>query len=383
MKRRRQKFYEMDLSQDIRYRGPLSYRHLKMIGWLLIAMSQVAVLLSLGGGLSPDFKAQTMTISRVFSSLSSLSLPFLLLANFAVILDARDGYKRQLMINGIAAGLIALIYLFIFNRYVVGSVAVFTEGRQAAEEVINNGISIGSAAGSFVFNVFLDLFLCTVFMFALTYRPRQYFQGKKIFFLRALAALPVLYEIASNLLRILAARRSIVLNFNLFPFLTTKPPIMFLVFVVMVIFLKNRERIFCKKGRTHQEYQQFLKTNRNSFHFAVFTAIVFAIAGILDFILFTVMFITIDPVSSEGVFASPEWISNITNEIMGLGIGKSVSLIPMAPLVLLFSYTKTYKNKILDMFIPVVGVVLIIFVYLEGIYQAIHLLPGAGLGFSG
>ena len=54
-----------------------------------------------------------------------------------------------------------------------------------------------------------------------------------------------------------------------------------------------------------------------------------------------------------------------------MGFGQSTTLLIVAPLVLLFSYTRTHKNPKIDTFIPIVAVGLIIFLYIEGIYQII------------
>ena len=43
--------------------------------------------------------------------------------------------------------------------------------------------------------------------------------------------------------------------------------------------------------------------------------------------------------------------------------------------MLLFSYTRTYKNKMLDTFIPFAGIILIALVYLEGGYQLLRMVP--------
>ena len=45
-------------------------------------------------------------------------------------------------------------------------------------------------------------------------------------------------------------------------------------FLILALHIKTRERRFCRHGRTHEEYLQFLKTNRNSLHFSIFLAVV-------------------------------------------------------------------------------------------------------------
>ena len=371
---RRKKLSEVSLEHDIRYRGPLSYRHLRMFGWLCIVIAQVSLLLTLGGNISDQLQEQTMTLQTVLSVVASMSVPFLLLANYALILDTSDGYKRQFTIHIAATALIVVLSLFILNRYAVGTVAVLTGSRQTAIEQINLAVH-STKSGSVSFNLFIDLLLCTLFMYCLNARPKRFFQGKKIRILRAMADLPVLYEAASIALRILAAQDKIVLDYNIFPFLTTKPPMMFLVFLVLAFFIKYRERSFCKNGRTHAEYDLFLKTRRNSLQFSVFTAIVFAVAGVLDSMILGFL--------ANALLAHQSANGDLIFKMLDLGIGGAGILLPMAPVVLLFSYTRTHKNQLMDYLIPVMGVLLSIFVYLEGAYQAVQRIPNFLEGFLG
>ena len=371
---RRKKLSEVSLEHDIRYRGPLSYRHLRMFGWLCIVIAQVSLLLTLGGNISDQLQEQTMTLQTVLSVVASMSVPFLLLANYALILDTSDGYKRQFTIHIAATALIVVLSLFILNRYAVGTVAVLTGSRQTAIEQINLAVH-STKSGSVSFNLFIDLLLCTLFMYCLNARPKRFFQGKKIRILRAMAVLPVLYEAASIALRILAAQDKIVLDYNIFPFLTTKPPMMFLVFLVLAFFIKYRERLFCKNGRTHAEYDLFLKTRRNSLQFSVFTAIVFAVAGVLDSMILGFL--------ANALLAHQSANGDLIFKMLDLGIGGAGILLPMAPVVLLFSYTRTHKNQLMDYLIPVMGVLLSIFVYLEGAYQAVQRIPNFLEGFLG
>ena len=50
-RRKRRKIDEYTLENDIRYRGPLSYRWLRIFAWLFLILSQVGMLLALGGQL--------------------------------------------------------------------------------------------------------------------------------------------------------------------------------------------------------------------------------------------------------------------------------------------------------------------------------------------
>ncbi len=361
-----------DTESDIRYRGPLSYRTFKILGWLCIALSQVAVLLTMEARLDPGMADALRTPTMVLKLLSNLALPFLLIANFALILNAGEGYGKQLArFGGIALAVVAGS-VALFQRYIVGSVAVFMESRQEAVAFLSDMFHMPSGAGYLSYNLFIDLFLCTLLMFFLNYRPKRLFTGKLLGVFRAFAVLPVVYEIASITLKILAVEGKVALPLIVFPFLTVKPPMTFLVFVVLAFFIKNRERVFRKNGRTHADYQAFLQTNRNSFQFSRFTAIILAAAGILDIVAFFVVSAILSQHTPEGAELAEDFYLSHLN---ALGLGDSVLLLLLSPLMLLFSYTRTHRNKMPDTLIPFAGVVLIALVYIEGGYQFLLMVP--------
>ncbi|MBR2554420.1 MAG: hypothetical protein IKE94_06120 [Aeriscardovia sp.] len=351
--------HEKSLEQDIRYRGPLSYRTLRILGWICIAIAQVLVVYQLSDRLNPGYFVISYGIMSVLATLAGMTIPLFILANFSQILNSADGYKKQLLTNGLAAAGIAVFLIFFYLRYGVGVAAVLLGNRSDAIRLLDQLIASVSKSGFLAFNFFVDFFLCTLFLFFLNYRPKRFFQGKALLGFRLLVAIPVLYEIVSLVLKYLAAKQVLVLPAIIYPLLTAKPPMMFLVFVVLAVIIKNRERVFCRHGGTHQEYQAFLKTNRNSLHFSIFTAIVFAAAGIIDFIVFSILL----GMQVEGTANTIEII-----RAMGFGNGTPVLLL-LAPFVLLFSYTRRYKNIWPDVVIPFAGVVLVILVYLEGALQ--------------
>ena len=43
--RGRKHIHEITAENDIRFRAPLSYRHLRMIGWLFLAISQISIII--------------------------------------------------------------------------------------------------------------------------------------------------------------------------------------------------------------------------------------------------------------------------------------------------------------------------------------------------
>ena len=373
-KKTRKKLHEIDLEQDIRYRGPLSYRGFKIMGWLCIAVSQLVMLLTFASRFMPADMAPTTVMMSILSSIGSLSVPFLLFSNFSRILSRRDSYKHQIMVNGFAALAVVLIYLFVFFHYIVGLADLFSISREDFMSLLQIAAAELLSGGMLTFNIFIDLFLCTMFMFFLNYEPKRVFTGKKLIIFRLFAIFPILYEAASIAIKINVAGKLIVLSPVAYPFLTTKPPIMFLVFIILVLYIKNRERRFCKGGRSKEEYRQFLGTNRNSLHFSVFTAILFLVAAIVDLVVLLIILISMSP--SPEMLSDEAGLNAAITQILRIGVGKSTGLAFVAPIMLLYSYTRKHKNSIIDYVIPIGGIILVIFIYTEFVFQALRMLPG-------
>ena len=92
-KKRRLKIHETTLENDIRYRGPLSPTHFKILGWLCIVIAQVAALIRLAGRIDAGIAASSASWLNALDNIAALSLPFLLIVNFAQLLNAHDGYR--------------------------------------------------------------------------------------------------------------------------------------------------------------------------------------------------------------------------------------------------------------------------------------------------
>ena len=60
------------------------------------------------------------------------------------------------------------------------------------------------------------------------------------------------------------------------------------------------------------------------------------------------------------------------------GFGQTVNLLGMIPIFLLFSYSKSHKNNKIDIAMPFVAIIAIIYIYIEGIYRILYLLAANG-----
>ena len=444
-KKRRLKIHEVTSENDIRYLGPLTYQHFKLLGWLCIVISQVVVVVRIGGRLDPGYAADSASLLKALGYIVDLALPFLLIANFAQILDADNGYGKQLLINGAAAvGVFALTSL-VFYRYIVGDLASLLEDPSDALPVVTAALGLVAPYGFLSFNLFVDLFLCTLTMVFLNYTPRRVFTGRARICFRLLALLPIGYEVGCMVLKARAARGLVQIPPWGFPLLTAKPPMTFVLFVALALFVKTRELRFRRHGKTHEEFRAFLKTRRNSLNFSVFLAIMLVVVSLLDIAVvigFSMNEVvhnalpgveasasaaadvlttpdaaqqttraalptpkaaqlkpkaalpasavegdaaTAEPAATAATAEAPNaemaedpFMSSIYSGMRiaeAVGFGGSVSLFLLAPLVLLFSYTRKPKYPRLDLLIPVAGMVAIVFVYLEGTHWLLSRLP--------
>ena len=417
-RKKRLKIHEVTAENDIRYQGPLNYQHFQMLGWLCIVATAAVLLITVGAKMDASVETSLGGVKDVLNWVGTLSLPFLLIANFARILNNSEGYRKQLIKNGAAMAGIALGAILLLYRYVVGVMVELGLTKEQAVAFFLNAAQITSKArvGFISFNIFVDLFLCTLVMFFLNYRPKYIFKAPaaRIVF-RLFTVFPIAYELISLILKIRCARGEITLPLWSFPLLTVKPPMTFVLFIALAVYVKTREWRFRRQGKTHEEYQAFLKTRRNSRNFSVFLAVMLAVVSIFDLLIFLGMSVfetannivkdqeaaaleqaaetagteqaqlsdeeliatlaenspTAEEIGQEKIVAYTEKSVRIMDAV---GFGGSVYLIFLAPLVLLFSYIRIPKNKQFSMLIPMIAAGLILVMYLEGFYRGVGIL---------
>ena len=123
---KRRLFHEHGAHNDIKYRGPISYQGFQVLGWLCIVMGVVVVMMKLSIKVNPEMKARLDWIGKFLVYVPPLSLPFLLIANFSRILNNEEGYKKQLLRNGLATLGIFVGFNAFFYRYIIGSLKLLT-----------------------------------------------------------------------------------------------------------------------------------------------------------------------------------------------------------------------------------------------------------------
>ena len=373
------------IDNDIKYRGPLSYRHFRIIGWLALTIAAISTVIGVAatvglilGTMTPE-DAQTMSIvSEVMSFFQALPLPLFLIANFAVILQGKNKYKKLLMTYGGIFLAIYIGFLIVYYHYIVmlimkmGGVG-FVEAREKSVEYL---ASVG-AEYSLVINVFVDLFMCVLIMFFIDYTPTKIFTGKKVIIFRLFVIFPIAYEILSAVLMGLLSLSGKVEGFvlalppEILPMIGKKPVGMIIAFVLVCIYIRLRKRRYLKKGGTEEGYQLYEQTNRNSFKFARVMSLIFFLVALVDLIVSVIGLALAESAFPE----DPETAMNAMLEILSaFTISKSVCLVFVIPFILLFSYLKQHKNPGLDKFVPIGGIVFLIFAIFEAAFLSILLM---------
>ena len=372
--------YDRNASNDIRYRGPLSYRHLQIMGWFGISFLVLHTLIELGIMIDPNQPKWVLSLNAVASVVSEFALPLFMFANFAILLDRKMTFKAQLLKFGGLSLLVVILFLLVTEHYIL-EVGTAIAGDKAGVQAQIDGYFLSRIrTGSLSFNLFVDMFLCTLLLFFLEYTPRKVFTGKKRYLFRMFALIPVVYEAGSLVIRILAYYGMISPPLIVYPLLTTKPPMSFVLFVILVLFIKIREFRFRKRGKTKQEYMEFTKTRLNSLQFSVFSSIMILVTGVIDLILligFSAFDIVVknmdhlEQVENASEQALEEMSMVSARGVTGWGIGLHSTMIFIIPIILLFSYTRNHKNPKADIAIPIGGILLAVFVGIEGLHQGI------------
>ena len=135
----------------------------------------------------------------------------------------------------------------------------------------------------------------------------------------------------------------------------------FIIFLSLIAYVKIRERIYIKKGGTHEGYNEYMKSNHASFHFALFTSISLLIASAIDIILLYTLYKGVDLEAPE----TPTYIIFLNT----MGVGRLAYGFIVVPFVFFSNYNIYHKNPIIDSLLPVVFFGLTIITFIEGFFQ--------------
>lgn len=366
---KRIKLRDRTLDNDIKYRGFISYRYLRIIAWLFIIFAQCAAIIKFNMTINKASVPYVEGAFNFFDWFAYLPLPLFLVANFAYILQHRNKIKHLLFFYGAICLLIYAAANFITLHYIHGILASFKQDVTYYQSTkVAGHIFLNMGQTGYVFNIFIDLFLCTLIIFFIFYKPKSVFVGNKIYIFRLMVILPLLYEIAGVAIKLCYFTGDIVhVPSFLFFLLPSKPPLMFLSFFILVLFMKYAEF----RRRKHQDpefYKEHIKTNAHSLRVSIVMMIIFIFMGIIDAIAYVI---------TAALIIKSFNVPEINDTVLAFGMtyaaeagfGKTGVFIFIAPFMLLFSYNKSHKNPKVDTFIPIAAIAVILIVYLEGFFQ--------------
>ena len=362
MKKEKVLFAEKILRKDIKYRGKLSYRGVRVIAWIAMGILFASLILNSGVGFLEYFDkteaAQRLTnVVNVFSYFAVLPLPLFFIANLGIIASERQNFKALILKFGVLAAGIFFGFLFVYLRYGLVFAVKITEGTENSAITVLDQLMDAIFSRKPAFNVFIDLLLMTLIMFFLNYHPKKYFQGKKIYLFRLMVLIPIIYDLVGVIL----------VGFNKVYFhipplvgaiLPTKPALLFFMFVGIILFMKLSERRMIKKGLSIGHYHEYLKTNGSSLTFSITVSVGLLIVSIIDLIAFILMVNTPD-------FYTYDWAYILVN----MGLGETFCVFLAIPIVMLYSFNKKPKDvPNLDLLITIGGLGMVVIGILEGLF---------------
>ena len=344
--KQKKKFF---FKEDIKYRGPLSYRYLRIFAWIAVAVTQVIILNNVS--VLPEKIINENVEVYVLGFIASLSVPLFIIATISTIINRSKSIKSILIFYGAAYLALAISIVFLYYRYVNNlliKLGTSAENVQKLNDELGNKLEV---------NVFADLLAMAIFYFFTMYSPKKHLLGKKRFTYRFLALVPIIFGIVSYVVKSLSNLGICQLPFAVKPFLATKSPMIYVLFIVIVYWLKLREKKYLKLGGTKEQYKVFEQTNRNSLSFAIFLSVLCLILSVVDSILYLLPFMLQD--------------SELYFYMSAFGIGENSGLFIAIPIILLFSYTRRHKNSSIDIIIILGGVGIVALTYIEMIYEIV------------
>lgn len=376
VKQKRIKWKDRTPENDIKYSGFLSYRHLRIIGWVCMALAQIALIMKLQVKLSPSSSGGLEPWINVFTFISGMPLPLFFLANYSQMTQKKGNFKSMFInYGGLALGMYILSNFIVLHygyRFLKMLDPKATYGY--ATSVFGALLPAIGRVG-YSLNIFIDLLLITLLFFFCYYEPTKFFTGKKKIIFRLFILLPIIYELVCIFVKYYIYLGDLEINSFVFFLLPSKPPLVFFAFVLIILFIKFKEHSHEKKeNKSKDTWALYSQTNAHSLRVSIYISIFFLICAIIDVIALIIgiiiySFSAASYVQEYGEGAAELYITIKTAALVNAGVGGAIPLILIIPLVIMFSYTKTHANKKVDTLIPVAGIALIAFIYFEGLFQ--------------
>lgn len=314
------------LKKDIKYKGILNYKTLKILSIILISLSQISLAFFIWHGLKLKMNGQEFvyneSIYDFLFSLSTIGVPLLLVSTFSSIINNKDKIRKTIITYAVVAFVIYISQVLAFNFFLGPIIDKYNVSPDfSTSEIINTISYLFSFFNNL--NIFIDLLICSLFYFFFCYTPTK-IKKKNLWKFRLLSLLPICYMIGSFILIALNHNNNIFLNNEISGLLTFRKPPIFLFFILYCVFIKYRDYFLKKKYKTNKNVEKFKKSNRNSLIISIYLIVFLLITCGIDFGL-----------------SFFDWSKSF-------GFGQTYKMVYCCPILLLFSPTKIINSKILD-----------------------------------
>lgn len=135
-------------------------RFFRIAAWLLIALSQIPVIMAPVNRVFTDGRYLNVNASIVLSWIGRLAVPLLLIADFSIILSSKENYKKLIIRFGALSAAVVLLMIPAYERYILAILSIGSTreaAKAAAAELFRN-------EGYISVHLFVDLFLSTLVM---------------------------------------------------------------------------------------------------------------------------------------------------------------------------------------------------------------------------
>ena len=340
--------------------------HLRIFAWTFQVLTHVGYVMCVFGFievLKQSFSMDEDTSSEihdpplytagvVFSLFQYCFMPLMLIANFSQLFRDRSTLVTTLLKNGACALGVFLAFLFVYFRYAVLIVKKVTgvtgEGMTTSEaSALVDRILSGLFGFLRQLSYFVDYFNCSLIAFFLLYKPKKYFQGDKIRIFRSLVLIPIIWSIVGYILLGVNNEGTVIPGY-IYPLIPLKPPVFLLAYLLLVLYLKDKEQRFLKSGKTEEEFDKDFFSPESVRSFSIFASATLGICSVIDFIILLL------------------FIEDKTMQRIGFGNGSLMFLV--IPIILFYDYGKKMKDGMTGTLITLIGFAAIAIVWVEGIY---------------
>ena len=381
------------------YKPFLSSTTLRIIGYLIFGLSQVymAVIIfsliatldlqSIVGSGNVDTIITTFTDEiqaiqnakqiKTVMTIGKVAQVFLLTGLFARLESKEADMKKTVIWFGFISFIAYLLELVVFQTLISFFIDFIIESADFSPLItyyIHSAIDTASQSVVSVYlsiNIYIDMFLASLFYFFIHYIPKKGYFNEHIVQFRLFAILPVIYVIVSMVLHGITKRGYMgQLPTFVGAGLSFKAYGALILFVIMTLFIKYREKIFNFFNRKkNKDYSSYESSNKSVFDFSVLIAVTITLISLVDYLIILFM-----PTSKAYGFGSNIYmfvaaipflmfnykikgrfkILNVGFALYYLLIFFMLFILYMAVLVLLIMDLKTiseFINSILEMFV--------------------------------